>query len=141
MINGNAGLNQARRFNLPAGTHAQAFGTRSLVESSADWNTVAHQMRHRHCGRRLVGTLSVGTEAWARGGGGRGKAHGVELGWQRNFPTPARVAAFQNRVALLKLARPTTTTASTPGMGTSTAIPGMTARPRLPTRGRHRHRY
>jgi hypothetical protein len=126
MINGNAGLNQARRFNLPSGTHAQAFGPRSLVESSADWNNHAHQMRHRHCGRRLVGTLSVGTEAWARGGGGRGKAHGISWGGKGISRTPARVAAFQNRVALLKLARPTTT-ASTPRMATSTAIPGMTA--------------
>ena len=94
MMNGNAGLNQARRFNLPAGTHAQAFGPRSLVESSADWNTHAHQMRHRHCGRRLVGTLSVGTEAWARGGGGRGKAHGMSWGGKGISRTPARVAAF-----------------------------------------------
>ena len=140
MINGNAGLNQARRFNLSAGTHAQAFGPRSLVESSADWNTHAHQMRHRHCGRRLVGTLSVGTDAWARGGGGRGKAHGMSWGGKGISRTPARVAAFENRVALLKLAR-STSTASTPGMATSTAIPGMTARPRLPTRGRRRHRY
>ena len=25
----------------------------------------------------IVGTLSVGTDAWARGAGGRGKAHGM----------------------------------------------------------------
>ena len=136
MMNDNAGLNQARRFNLPAGTHAQAIDPRSLVESSADWNTHAHQMRHRHCGRRLVGTLSVGTDAWARGGGGRRKAHGMSWGCKGISRTPTLVAAFQNRVALLKLARPLR-----PGMATSTAIPGMTARPRLPTRARHRHRY
>jgi hypothetical protein len=47
----------------------------------------------------LVGTLSVGTEAWARGGGGRGKAHGMSWGGKGISRTPARVAAFQNRVA------------------------------------------
>jgi len=52
----------------------------------------------------------------ARGGGGRGKAHGMSWGGKGISRTPARVAAFQNRVALLKLARPTTT-ASTPGDG------------------------
>src|SRR5262249_23247202 len=28
----------------------------------------------------VVGTLSVDTDAWARGGGGRGKAHGMDCG-------------------------------------------------------------
>ena len=28
----------------------------------------------------VVGTLSVGADAWARGGGGRGKAHGMSWG-------------------------------------------------------------
>ena len=28
----------------------------------------------------VIGTLSVGTDAWARGGGGRGKAHGMNWG-------------------------------------------------------------
>ena len=46
----------------------------------------------------VIGALSVGTDAWARGGGSRGRAHGMSWGGKR------------------------------------TAIPGMTARPRLPTR-------
>src|SRR5215831_16909593 len=38
-------------------------------------------MRHRLVVAAVVGTLSVGTDAWARGGGGRGgKAYGMSWG-------------------------------------------------------------
>jgi len=69
-MNGNAGLNQARRFDLQADTCAQTFGPHAH----------AHSMHHRHCGCRGCRNTFRWRDAWARGGGGRGNAHGMSWG-------------------------------------------------------------
>ena len=80
MMIGNAGLNQARRFDF-ASRHPRAdiwCENIRLLRAALNGIIMLTKCAIAVVVAAVVGTLSVGTDARARGGGGRGgKAHGM----------------------------------------------------------------